>query len=80
MADEKTLRRYLIEREIDSLNIQMKSKKFDRYSDAEKIDYILKQISLFQELKTLVGFIDQIKINTALAILELALKKVKHDE
>ena len=39
-----------IEKEIDSLNIQMKSKKYDRYTNEEKKEYIQKQIVLFTEL------------------------------
>ena len=74
---EKELRRHEIEKEIDALNIQMRSKKFDRYSDKEKAEYINKQINLFQELKSLVGFLDQIKINTMLNVLEMALRKVE---
>jgi len=65
-----------IEKEIDSLNIQMKSKKFDRYSDDEKKDYIQKQLKLFIELKELVGFFDKMKINTMIIVLEKSLKKV----
>jgi len=75
--NEKELRRHEIEKEIDSLNIQMKAKKFDRYSAQEKIDYITKQMSLFKELKTLTGFMDQIKINTMISVLEISLKRVK---
>ena len=65
-----------IEKEIDSLNIQMKSKKFDRYSNKEKKDYIQKQLKLFIELKELVGFFDKMKINTMIIVLEKSLKKV----
>ena len=77
MADDKEIRRHEIEIEIESLNIQMKAKRFDRYSDAEKMQFIQKQIDLFTELKSLAGFMDQIKINTMISILNTALKKMK---
>ena len=80
MKDEKMLRQEEIEKEIELMNIHMKSKRFDRYSKEEKIDYINKMIKLLQELKPLVGFLDQFLINKVIYTLEYALKKVKESE
>jgi len=80
MKDEKMLRQEEIEKEIELMNIHMKSKKFDRYSAQEKIDYITRLIVLLQELKALVGFLDQFLINKVIYTLEYALKKVKESE
>jgi hypothetical protein len=73
---EIELRKREIGKEIDDLNIQMRTKKFDRYNDAEKAVYIRKQIALFTELKELSSFFDKLQINTMLTILESSLKKV----
>jgi hypothetical protein len=77
MADDKEIRRHEIEIEIESLNIQMKAKRFDRYSNEEKMQFIQKQIDLFTELKSLAGFMYHININTMISILSTALKKIK---
>ena len=68
--DEKERRIEEIKKEVELLNIQMKSMRYDRYSKAEKLGYIDKQISLWDEMKELVGFMDKLKINGALLVLE----------
>jgi len=70
MDEEKEKRKKEIEKEIESLNSQMKSKRFERYSDDEKLKYVDKQLSLFKELKDLSGFMEKFAINKMIVILE----------
>jgi len=67
---DKRLKRENIERQIEMFMIRMNSKRFDRYSNPEKIGYFNEAIKLFNELKPLVNLMEQIKFNAAIRLFE----------
>ena len=77
--DEKQRKIEEIEREIEFLNVNMKSKRFDRFPKSEQLRYINEQIKLWNKLKELAGFFDKMKINAGLVVLEELKKKIEKE-